>query len=795
MIPAKRERVNPDHIPTVAEALTRDTSRLSRAHLEPLLVELVVSFWPPSIVATCSPYMAAGRAVSRLLTWLEDHPGETWQDRWDVSAAAPGGWDWFDHAGFNRPSHRDEVRYAVNALIVIEAVTPSMEWLFNTRLQRLWGDWAVYHDNDLFDRLLALLDSTEDGHTISRVYSNIARTCIATGKSMGELTREDFLSTRAYLIESNRQTRTLNSAWYYIRQLGLLPDEPFDLPVLRGQLSPEELVDRYPIKSAMARAAFVEYLTERAAEVDYSTLEARTRHLVRDFWCDLEQHHPGIDTFTLSREQIDGWRERLKTLPDGRERTEAWNVLGMVRTFYLDVAEWAQEDPGRWIAWVAPSPISARPQPGKEKARRRHNSKMKDRTRQLAPLLPQFVAHVTGQQRRASALLAAATSTVPGEHFTFEDHEWTRYASQGAGTWKRRKTSILALDPSGDRVDISALEERSFWTWAATEVLRLSGLRIEEMLELTHLSIQAFRKPDHSLVPILQVAPSKTDRERVIPVDPDLAHVLALIVSRHVTRSTTSTVPLLARYDGPQRTHSPPMPFLFQRTWISGRPQMLSDAGLRNWLTDAANSTRIRDASGKEMHFTPHDFRRLWITEGLRDGIPIHIVAEMAGHQDLNTTNGYNAVYPSDVIDAHDSWVRKRRELRADAEEYRKPTPEELKGFIDHFGKRRVELGDCMRPYGTNCIHQHACLRCDFLAIDAAAAPRLDRIEGNVTAQLTAAKDNKWLCDVEQLQLTLGSLHDKREGLQARSKRGTDELTFEHTQPIELRLPSPDPTA
>ncbi|WP_405760686.1 hypothetical protein [Streptomyces sp. NBC_00045] len=59
-----------------------------------------------------------------------------------------------------------------------------------------------------------------------------------------------------------------------------------------------------------------------------------------------------------------------------------------------------------------------------------------------------------------------------------------------------------------DQHRLDALE--AFWTWAVAHTLRLSGVRIEELLELTHLSIcqrigsidptQSHRQPDRTPV-------------------------------------------------------------------------------------------------------------------------------------------------------------------------------------------------------------------------------------------------------------------------------------------------------
>ena len=66
------------------------------------------------------------------------------------------------------------------------------------------------------------------------------------------------------------------------------------------------------------------------------------------------------------------------------------------------------------------------------------------------------------------------------------------------------------------RRDLCHEEEYAFWAWAAVEVLRLTGIRIEELLEISHHSLVQYRLPTTGeIVPLLQIAPSKTDAERL----------------------------------------------------------------------------------------------------------------------------------------------------------------------------------------------------------------------------------------------------------------------------------------
>jgi len=54
----------------------------------------------------------------------------------------------------------------------------------------------------------------------------------------------------------------------------------------------------------------------------------------------------------------------------------------------------------------------------------------------------------------------------------------------------RRALYVTRPDEPGPRFDAERLEDNAFWTWAAVEVLRRTGARIEELLELTHLSLR-----------------------------------------------------------------------------------------------------------------------------------------------------------------------------------------------------------------------------------------------------------------------------------------------------------------
>lgn len=70
---------------------------------------------------------------------------------------------------------------------------------------------------------------------------------------------------------------------------------------------------------------------------------------------------------------------------------------------------------------------------------------------------------------------------------------------------------------TGERINLSDTEDEAFWSWAIVETLRHTGVRIEELTELTHLALVSYRLPDTGeIVPMLQIVPSKANVERLL---------------------------------------------------------------------------------------------------------------------------------------------------------------------------------------------------------------------------------------------------------------------------------------
>ncbi|MEU5306952.1 site-specific integrase [Streptomyces noursei] len=566
-----------------------------------------------------------------LLDWLEDQPGCTWQDRWKTSRIEAAGAEWRQEISAWLQGRGTDQRWrlaafsnALAAVISADVVRPSIGWLVTGATGKgvLVRNLARSRDPQGFARLRDLGESDADVRpTEARLaLHRTAMILAAKGGVVQDVVVGDVLE----LVEAEADAHLKVSAgtralYYLLNRLGAFgPDAPPSLRGLRnlGQRTPEELIDRYNLRCGPIRDLLVDYLRERQPALDYASLKSLAYYLGQRFWQDIERHHPEVDSLRLAPDVTVAWKLRLRTKattvtgPDGHktearvERINYRECLTPVRAFYLDIAQWALEDPARWGPWVAPSPVRDE-EVGRRKAQRQRKARMDARTRERLPVLPALVRTVDQRRKDAAAVLEAARQTHPGEAFTAAGQKLVRaVVPHGAAgkTW--------AEDPTtGKRRDLGLEEEHAFWTWATVEVLRATGVRIEELLELSHHSLVQYRLPTTGeLVPLLQIVPSKTDTERLLLVSPELADVLSTIIRR--IRDTSGAVPLVRSYDRAECTWRAASPLLFQRRRGTENCAFTEDA-IRTRLSQALIDTGLTDlATGEPLRYTPHDFRR-----------------------------------------------------------------------------------------------------------------------------------------------------------------------------------------
>lgn len=752
--------------------------------LELVLARLLTARGVGTVQSGGEALQRRSRGLRRLLGWLADQPGDTWQAHWLASGAdALGNADWWPPVvAWVRPRRAgcgvtvsSNLRVCAAMLVAAEVIRPSLDWVMTPRTpQNLVALMAQVRDPAGFAHLSALCDASAAGRTMKTAALRRAATILAVkGGTLHEITVGDCLQLS--LAVDGRSVRRNAAMGFYqlLHTMGVFgPDAPSRMRAFttQGQLSPAQLIDRYGIVCRPVRDVLVAYLQERQPMLDHTTLGNLAFALGALFWRDLERHHPGIDSLHLPPDVAAAWKQRvmIKTRrvvgPDGQisevreRRAGGLHNLAGVRAFYLDIAQWATEEPSRWGPWAAPCPIRAEDL-ARQKELRARKSRMDQRTRERLPMLPMLTRHVHATRVESAARLHAAQAAEPGAVFTCAGGELRR-STTGA-----ESSRIWAQHASGDgkRRDLTSEEDRAFWTWAAVETLRHTGIRIEELTELSHHSLIQYTVPSTGeLVPLLQIAPSKTDAERLLVISPELTDVLAAIITR--IRQADGSVGCVTSYDTHERTWNPPMPLLFQRRF-SIEQRAIPGGTIRDWLQQSFAGTGVTDAGGAPLRFTPHDFRRMFITDAVLHGMPPHIAQLVAGHRDINTTMGYKAVYPDEVINGHRAFIARRRALRP-GEEYRLPTEQEWEEFLGHFERRKLALGTCGRSYATPCIHEHACLRCPLLRPDPADQHRLVEIRDNLTARIAEARREGWLGEVEGLQISLHGARQKLDQLQ-----------------------------
>jgi hypothetical protein len=484
------------------------------------IVELAGQVWP----GRADMRKRRRRAVRALLGHLAGLPGGTWQQRWDASEFADGTTACRSVAA----DPAAEANTGLKLLLCLRVLRPDLPAMAKVGTLGYADVFRAAQADPQLDRLFAHIDDLP----VTRTYRAAAKLDIAYaltvyGIAAGQLTPAGLLhfawQCRQHRVGPYRQGRWANFsgqlAWQALRAIGQFPPET--PPTLlaagqRGQLSVTELVDRYPIANQQVRQLLIDYLTRRATVMTYGSLTGLARWLAGVFWTKIEQIAPGQRDLHLPGHVYDQWRAAIRLRDDGRPRLSIDPILLSVRSFYLDLHTWSVAEPHRWAAWVAPCPIGAGDLVGSARRHRRVKERSAGRTRTRQPLLPLLVEHVHQRLTHLRQLLHHGRGTTPGEQLDLDGRTylrlWTSYDEQHLAA---NGTALVRLreHATGEVINAGLAEDAAFWDWAIIEVLRLTGIRIEELLELTQLSIRRYNRPNGETIALLVIAPSKSDRE------------------------------------------------------------------------------------------------------------------------------------------------------------------------------------------------------------------------------------------------------------------------------------------
>jgi site-specific recombinase XerD len=761
----------------LATSVPRPFGDLSAATAQ-LIGQLAHDLSPDAAAATAAEHRASTR---RVLAYLGGFEGSTWQQRWDASPLGRGEITAAD-LGTNRTGRSHSV--GVRALFCLRVVQPTLLVMRKHNFKGLPDQFIAAQNDPLLERYAAQVAHHDFAWPHKReALFDVCCLLAVQGIGFADLTPAALLhhahtsrTAKAALRPGKKDANVFagHAAWNVLHAMGHFPaGTPATMrqALHRGQLTIEELVDRHPIRDQSVRRLLLDYFHRRKSDTDYASLVGIVRYIAHDFWAGVEEINPGQTDLKIPADLYSAWRRQIGVRKDGKPRVDADSIVIAVRSFYYDLHTWAADEPERWAPWVAPCPVPPSELRGLAKRRRRINERSADRTRLRQPLLPLLVRHVEERYDYTRTLLEQASAAAINSPFTHDGLTYRRVLTEEdrALTRNGHRTPVRVRDETGQLVQIEAEEETAFWDWATVETLRHSGARIEEMCEVSHLSIRHYQRNSGEMVALLVISPSKTDRERVIPMSAELFHVIASVIRRHTREG--NPVPVLRRFDPHDKVWSPPMPFLFQRK-IGSTRRVISPVTVLNMLARRCTDLAEHHPAFRSVKFTPHDFRRIFTTELVNSGLPIHIGAALLGHLNIQTTRGYVAVFDEDVIRHYLTHLNERRQLRPD-HEYRDVTTDEWDQFEDHFNKRKVELGACGRPYGTPCQHEHACVRCPMLQVSPKMISRLDDLEADLITRRARAQAEGWAGEIEGLDLTLQLLRAKRDETQRRTQRPT----------------------
>ena len=756
---------------------------------------------PPFVVDNVKVRHWRKLTMLKVLDWLELHPGATWQERWHATgteADVAADWRWRMLADLRAAcrlgSRGGELHHGLGTglaqLISGDVIRPGLAWLLDTTSpSRLAAEMGRTRDPGGIAGLQALRESGTVGKsTFIPALERVAVIVAAKGGLVADITPGDCVE----LLDVSRQVFTSptqsnrHSPFFYqlLHTAGTFPPgAPATVrmisPLFAGQLSVEQLVDRHDLACRPVRDLLVDYLRERQPGIDHGTLVKLVINLVPRFWKDLETHHAGISSLHLPPGIAAAWKKRIQTRtargPGGGQavtRESAGDVLFTVRAFYLDLAQWALDDPARWGPWAAPCPVRASDiQHKKQKSRTK--ARMDARTRERLPVLPALITAAVGTARTP-----LPASTPPGTPPPAS-------CSPPAARNSAAPACARHLPAPGPRTPPPA----SAATWVATRTTRsgpgppsrscatpASGSRSSTSCPTTAWSSTGSPPPASSsrCCPSRRPRPTPNGSSSSTPNSPTSCPPSSPGPAAPTAPSPSSRPTTSASAPG-----TPRCPCCSSAASAENRP--IPAEGIRGLLAGALAASGITATDGKPLTYQPHDFRRIFTTDAILNGMPPHIAQLILGHDDINTTMGYKAVYPEEAINGHRAFISRRRQLRP-GEEYRTPTDTEWDEFLGHFQRRRVALGDCGRAYGTTCIHEHSCIRCSLLRIDPAQRPRLEEIRANLLARITEAEREGWTGEAEGLKISLAGAEEKL--------AKADDAAARRTEAIHLGIPA-----
>ena len=244
---------------------------------------------PPFLAEMKATQAGRRRGTAKLLHWLSSFPGDSWQQRWEASQAEdrPGSswvqlpFRWLQDNGLRASSDDNDLSSGLLMLICADVIRPGLAWMLTRTHRYLAIVMAETRDPAGFARLRELAEAGPASSTGDARYAatRVATLMACKGGLVGDITVGDCVE----LVDTQRRVHARGGQrkvdfYLRLRALGIFPaDAPATIRAFgqaQGQLTVEELVDRYRLQCKPVRDLLVDYLKERQPALDYASLDS-----------------------------------------------------------------------------------------------------------------------------------------------------------------------------------------------------------------------------------------------------------------------------------------------------------------------------------------------------------------------------------------------------------------------------------------------------------------------------------------------------------------------------------------
>lgn len=212
--------------------------------------------------------------------------------------------------------------------------------------------------------------------------------------------------------------------------------------------------------------------------------------------------------------------------------------------------------------------------------------------------------------------------------------------------------------------------------------------------------------------------------------------MLAEIVAHVRAFYGSASVPAIETWDFHENRTRPRAPYLIQG---AGQPRGMAPTTVRDRLKRISLAAGAKHPSSEPLYLKPHDGRRVFASEHLNNNMPVHVIAALLGHANLDTVMVYAKLYPTTLVEEYRKAVRGSFLAAHGPESLRNPSAEEWAELSRSCEMRDMGTHLCALPTGDHCSRGLVCLGCSHAQPKRSAAPVFARMAQSHKRELAKA--------------------------------------------------------